>query len=84
MSVQRHGFTILEHKMGQHSQDLPWYHIILKYIETRKCNYENKNEILIILNEIRKNYRSERMILFIACNLLLIRSSCKLDYVLFM
>ena len=57
---------------------------IIKYIETRKCNYENKNEILIILNEIRKNYRSERMILFIACNLLLIRSSCKLDYVLFM
>ena len=57
---------------------------IVKFIETRKNNYENKNEILIILNEIRKNYRSERMILFIACNLLLIRSSCKLDYVLFM
>jgi len=57
---------------------------IIKFLETRKANYENKNEILIILNEIQKNYRSERMILFIACNLLLIRSSCKLDYVLFM
>lgn len=58
---------------------------LIHYIKHKKgIVLNNKYDILILLNELRLKMRCERTLLFIACNLIIIRLSINIDNILCM